>query len=144
MASRFVVKGVNDEQNFCSCCGKSGLKRVVWIEDTESGVVSHFGTTCAESPAKAFGVSSEIRAAVRKAQSDAKKAAKAAEKAAAWDRYFADRDKFQAAYDEAKSTYTGEMIVEICCGKAEPPRPAKQLEWIRHLMAVERKHGLRS
>jgi hypothetical protein len=148
MASRFVVKGVNDEQNFCSCCGKSGLKRVVWIEDTESGVVSHFGTTCAESPAKAFGVSSEIRAAVRKAQSDAKKAAKAAEeaaeKAAAMARYLADRDKFQAAYDEAKSTYTGEMIVEICYGKAEPPRPAKQLEWLRHLMAVQRRHGLRS
>ena len=144
MASRFVVKGVNDEQNFCSCCGKSGLKRVVWIEDTETGVVSHFGTTCAESPAKAFGVTAEIRAAVRKFQSDAKKAVKAAEKAAAMAKTQEKLDRSRAAYEEARSTYPGEMVIEFHCGEQQPPRPAKQLEWIRHLMEVERKHGLRS
>ena len=144
MASRFKVKGVNDEQSFCSCCGKSDLKRVVWIEDTETGVISHFGTTCAESPAKAFGISSEIRAAVRKFQSDAKRAAKAAELAAIMAKHFEDAEKFQAAYEEARATYTGEMIVERCYGKEEPPRPAKLLHWLHHLMDVERKHGLRS
>jgi hypothetical protein len=148
MGSRFVVKGVNDEQNFCSCCGKSGLKRVVWIQDTETGVVSHFGTTCAESPAKAFGISTEIRAAVRKFQSDAKKAAKAAERAAehaaAMAKHLERADEFRAAYEEAKATYTGEMIIERCYGKEEPPRPAKQLHWLHHLMAVQRKHGLRN
>ena len=144
MASRFVVKGVNDEQNYCSCCGKSGLKRVVWIEDTETGVVSHFGTTCAESPAKAFGISTEIRAAVRKCQSDAKKAAKAAELAAIMAKHLERAEKSRAAYEEARATYTGEMIIERCYGKEEPPRPAKQLHWLHHLMAVERKHGLRN
>lgn len=144
MASRFVVKGVNDEQNFCSCCGKTGLKRVVWIEDTETGVVSHFGTTCADSPAKAFGVTAEIRAAVRKFQSDAKKAAKAAEHAAAMAKAREEYNRWLPVYEEAKSTYTGEWVVEFHGGEKQPPRPAKQLEWLRHLMAVERKHGLRS
>ena len=144
MASRFVVKGVNDEQSFCCCCGKSGLKRVVWIEDTETGAIGHYGTTCAESPAKAFGVTGEIRSAVRKFQSDAKKAAKAAENAAAVARCQEKLDRSRAAYEEARSTYPGEMVVEFHFGEQQPPRPAKQLEWIRHLMEVERKHGLRS
>jgi hypothetical protein len=43
MAGRFTVKGINDEQSFCSCCGKQNLKRVVWIEDTETGEINHFG-----------------------------------------------------------------------------------------------------
>jgi hypothetical protein len=140
MTGRFVVKGVNDEQNFCCCCGRDNLKRVVWIEDTETGAISHFGTTCAESPAKAFGVTSEIRAAVRKFQADAKKAARDAEQAAARARWEAQSAKSEAAYREARETFSGEMISE----GGEPPRPAKQLEWIRHLINVERKHGLRT
>jgi len=82
MAGRFTVKGINDEQSFCSCCGKQNLKRVVWIEDTETGDINHFGTSCAENPAKAFGVASEIRKAVRaydKAAKDTARQARAAE-----------------------------------------------------------------
>lgn len=52
--SRFIVLGVNDDQDFCQCCGRNGLKRVVWIEDTETQDVRHFGTTCATQPAKGF------------------------------------------------------------------------------------------
>jgi len=78
MTGRFAVKGINDEQSFCSCCGKQGLKRVVWIEDTETGDINHFGTSCAENPAKAFGVTSEIRKAVREYDKAAKVAAEKA------------------------------------------------------------------
>jgi hypothetical protein len=142
MAGRFVVKGVNDEQNFCCCCGRDNLKRVVWIEDTETGAISHFGTTCAEAPAKAFGVTSEIRAAVRKFQATAKKAAKEAEKAAARAKFEAEWDLRNAALEEARRTYTGEMIVEYLFGDALPARPAKMTDWLRHLANVQERHGL--
>ena len=63
-AARFRVLGVNDEESTCQCCGKEGLKRVVWIADRETGSVLHFGTTCAQSPAKGFGITGEIKRAV--------------------------------------------------------------------------------
>lgn len=40
------VLGINDEKDFCQCCGKKGLKRVVWCE-LEDGDIVHYGTTCA-------------------------------------------------------------------------------------------------
>ena len=95
--SRFKVKGINDEQDACMCCGKTGLKRVVWIEDTETSEVWHFGTSCAENPTKAFGVKSEIRKAVRefdKVQARAKQEARDA--------------ALVAACREAWETFTGE------------------------------------
>lgn len=68
MANRYQVVGVSDDKDFCECCGRQGLKRVVWIEDTETQEVKHFGTTCAASPVKGFGVDKEIKQAVRKFQ----------------------------------------------------------------------------
>jgi hypothetical protein len=65
----FEVVGVNDERDFCECCGKSGLKRVVWIRDTESGDVKHFGTSCATAPAKGFGLDMEVKKAISRFQS---------------------------------------------------------------------------
>ena len=41
------VLGVNDDRDFCECCGKNNLTRVVWIEDTETSAVKHYGTHCA-------------------------------------------------------------------------------------------------
>lgn len=61
---RYQVLGVNDDKDFCQCCGKEGLKRVVWIEDTETGEIRHFGTTCAASPRKGFGVDKQIKDAI--------------------------------------------------------------------------------
>lgn len=58
---RFKVLGVNDDKSFCMCCGRQGLQQVVWIEDTETGKVSHFGTSCATNPAKCFNLKKEIR-----------------------------------------------------------------------------------
>jgi CMP-N-acetylneuraminic acid synthetase len=63
--SRFLVKGVNDEKDSCECCGRQGLKRVVWIEDTETNEIKHFGTTCALKPAKGFASDAEIKRAIR-------------------------------------------------------------------------------
>jgi hypothetical protein len=63
--ARFQVLAVNDKRDFCECCGKQGLKRVVWILDTETGYEKHFGTSCAAKPAKGFDVNVEIKAAVK-------------------------------------------------------------------------------
>ena len=65
--SRYQVLSINDDQDFCQCCGKSGLKRVVFIRDTETEEVKHFGTTCAMAPVKGFGIDKEIKAAIRRA-----------------------------------------------------------------------------
>lgn len=46
--SALRVVGVNDDADFCTCCGRVGLKRVVWIADSDfPGSPSHYGTTCA-------------------------------------------------------------------------------------------------
>ncbi len=63
-AKRFKVLGVNDDKDFCECCGKTGLKRVVWIEDSETGKLQHFGVVCAANPAKAFNLQAEIKSAI--------------------------------------------------------------------------------
>lgn len=47
MATEYKVLGVNDDKDFCSCCGKQGLKKVVWMENNETGEVLHFGVVCA-------------------------------------------------------------------------------------------------
>jgi hypothetical protein len=65
---RYQVLSVNDDQDFCQCCGKTGLKRVVFIRDTETDEVKHFGTTCAMSPVKGFGIDKEIKAAINRAE----------------------------------------------------------------------------
>lgn len=62
---RFIVKGINDDKDFCECCGKNGLQRVVWIEDTETGEIKHFGTSCAQKPAKGFDCTAEIKSAIK-------------------------------------------------------------------------------
>ncbi|QOV06318.1 hypothetical protein CPT_Maja_098 [Burkholderia phage Maja] len=65
MSKRYIVRGVNDDRDFCECCGKKGLKRVVWIEDTETSEIKHFGTTCAAQPVKGFNADRDIKAAIR-------------------------------------------------------------------------------
>lgn len=64
MSIRYKVIGVNDDRDFCEHCGRQGLMRVVWIEDTETQEIKHFGTSCAASPVKGFGVDKEIKAAI--------------------------------------------------------------------------------
>ena len=41
------IKGINDEQDSCDCCGKKNLKKVVWRENTETLEIVALGTTCA-------------------------------------------------------------------------------------------------
>jgi len=49
--ARYTITGVNDEADFCMCCGKRGLKRVAWMieRDSDGEIVGelHVGTTCA-------------------------------------------------------------------------------------------------
>jgi hypothetical protein len=36
MQKRVKVLGVNDDRSSCQCCGREGLKRVVWLEIEET------------------------------------------------------------------------------------------------------------
>ena len=52
MNNKYRYYGVNDDESVCSHCGKTGLKRVVWLAvlDEEGNEVSEpapYGTTCA-------------------------------------------------------------------------------------------------
>ena len=66
--NRYQLVAVNDCRDYCECCGRKGLKRVVWIVDLETGEEKHFGTTCAMAPSKAFGLDREIKQAIREAE----------------------------------------------------------------------------
>ena len=65
--ARFQILGINEDRDFCECCGKTDLKRVVWIQDNELGEIKHFGTVCAQQPVKGFGPAAvkEIKSAIR-------------------------------------------------------------------------------
>ena len=98
--SRFQIKGIDDTQDTCSCCGKTGLKRVVWIEDKQTGNIECFGTSCATNPEKCFGVSvSDINKAIRTYKSEL--AQKKNDAIAA---------RHRAAYEYAMVNYTGGWI----------------------------------
>lgn len=51
MNPRKEILSISDDETNCCCCGKTGLKRVVYIRDTTTGDVAWFGTTCAEKQA---------------------------------------------------------------------------------------------
>jgi hypothetical protein len=46
VSKRYILKAINDEESKCSVCGKTHLKRVMWIEDVDAGEVMNVGTTC--------------------------------------------------------------------------------------------------
>jgi hypothetical protein len=46
MQKRIKVLGINDDRSSCQCCGREGLKRVVWLE-IDGGEPVHYGTSCA-------------------------------------------------------------------------------------------------
>lgn len=48
MKSEYEVLGCNDDQQFCSCCGKQGLSKVVWLHNLETDEISHYGVVCAK------------------------------------------------------------------------------------------------
>lgn len=75
--ARFQVLSVNDSADFCECCGRKGLKRVVWVLDRETGEHKHFGTTCVLSPLKGFGIKREVEAAARQFAHEQESARKA-------------------------------------------------------------------
>lgn len=60
----YRILAVNDSRDFCECCGRQGLKRVVWVADEETGEHHHFGTTCAMAPAKGFDKAA-VKTAIR-------------------------------------------------------------------------------
>ncbi len=52
ITNKYKFKGINNDFDFCSCCGKKGLKRVVWLSllDNEGNELSDpepFGVNCA-------------------------------------------------------------------------------------------------
>ena len=52
MAKCYRIMGTDDSEDTCSCCGRQGLKRVVWVAplDPDGGIEDSpapYGTTCA-------------------------------------------------------------------------------------------------
>ena len=94
MSKLYTVKGINDDQDTCDICGKENLKRVVWLEDTETLELIACGTTCA---AKLQGIKV---AEQKKMENDFVKASKEALRKA---RYEAIQP-LQTAFDDALSS----------------------------------------
>jgi hypothetical protein len=51
MSMKYRVLGTNDDASDCCCCGRQGLKRVVWLQPLnedgeECGEPVHFGRVC--------------------------------------------------------------------------------------------------
>lgn len=50
-AAKYIVKGINDDQDYCELCGRKDLKKVVWLaavlEDGSEGGLIHAGCDCA-------------------------------------------------------------------------------------------------
>lgn len=44
---KIKVIGVSMSVTTCECCGKEDLAKTIKLEDLESGLVMHFGSTCA-------------------------------------------------------------------------------------------------
>lgn len=42
----YKLVAINDDIDFCIACGKEELKRVMWLENLETGIIEHYGTTC--------------------------------------------------------------------------------------------------
>jgi hypothetical protein len=61
------IIGVNSDKDFCACCGKQGLAKVVWIENTTDCTVLHYGTTCAAKIMSSAKVKAAISAETIKA-----------------------------------------------------------------------------
>ncbi len=57
------VLGVNDDRDCCDCCGRQGLKKVVWLE-TAAGEVVAYGTGCAARALGLEGTPAEKRVAI--------------------------------------------------------------------------------
>lgn len=69
------VLGVNSDHDTCHACGKTGLKKVVWIEINDSGPIP-FGTDCASEVMRQNGKRRSARAIWLEAQeADRKRAA---------------------------------------------------------------------
>ena len=43
----YQILGINDDESYCTLCGKVALKRVVWMENTETNEINCYGTCCA-------------------------------------------------------------------------------------------------
>lgn len=57
------VLGVNDDRDSCDCCGRQGLKKVVWLE-TAAGEIVAYGTGCAARVLGLEGTPAEQRKAI--------------------------------------------------------------------------------
>lgn len=47
MFSQYRILGTSDDEHSCCLCGRTDLKRVVWLENTEDGSRAFYGTDCA-------------------------------------------------------------------------------------------------
>ncbi len=43
----FKIIGITDDSHICECCGKKNLKKVVVMENIDTGSIVRYGTDCA-------------------------------------------------------------------------------------------------
>jgi len=85
---RYIFAGCNDEAEYCTCCGKTGLKKVVWLrENTEDELSqpSPFGVVCA---ARLLGVKNPTSTKAKREIEDAQEQANRAMRLKEWQRVF--------------------------------------------------------
>lgn len=70
MAQQYTLKGINNDSETCEQCGKTGLKRVMWLEildaeGNQTDSVIPMGTCCG---ARALGFKGEFKSVEQVAQ----------------------------------------------------------------------------
>jgi hypothetical protein len=43
---KYTLNKINNEAEFCTCCGKQGLSKVAWLTD-QNAETNHYGVVCA-------------------------------------------------------------------------------------------------
>jgi hypothetical protein len=121
--NNYKLLGVNDDKDTCCQCGRSELKRVVWLEPVDSdgnaiGEPIHLGTTCAAYAMMGNRRSSSVRQVerlidevefARKADRDNRLRRVAADKQTANRHYASTRRPLDGSY----FAFNGESVVRV-------------------------------
>lgn len=109
----FKVLRVDGSMDFCECCGKEGLEKVFWVENSETGEVKHFGMYCVKSPQKGFDVE-EVKLALNTYNKEQRKLKKEQDRA--------HMVKFHENQSREKQERE-EHFQAVLRGECEPNRP---------------------
>lgn len=115
-SAKFRVLGINDDASDCCCCGRQGLRRVVWLQPLdhdgeECGEPVHFGRVCG-ARAAGWGYGSDTGRIERRIREEEAKARKhyADEAGRVMDRLIAEglvvKTRVACGFDWKSATHT--------------------------------------